>query len=112
MGAYRGHSPNFLGVVRCLFRGGPPKKCQGAKMYPRTKFLLLTSAVQTFESHVILAATYPTKQLTPSTPLQYHENQQYLHPYISPVVTPVPLIIQRCGTGFKRVDFVKHIPSK
>ena len=25
--------PNFLGVVRCLFRGGPLNKCQGAKMY-------------------------------------------------------------------------------
>src|SRR5271170_3651572 len=37
MGAYRGHSPNFLDVVRRLFRGGPPNKCQGAKMYPRTK---------------------------------------------------------------------------
>src|SRR5271154_3986072 len=37
MGSYRGHSPNFLDVVRRLFRGGPPKKCQGAKMYPRTK---------------------------------------------------------------------------
>src|SRR5271156_7256634 len=37
MGAYRGDSPNFLDVVRCLFRGGPLKKCQGAKIYPRTK---------------------------------------------------------------------------
>src|SRR5271155_348038 len=37
MGAYRGYSPNFLGVVRRLFRGGPPKKCQGAKIYSRTK---------------------------------------------------------------------------
>src|SRR5271163_3073398 len=37
MGASRGHSPNFLDVVRRLFRGGPPNKCQGAKMYPRTK---------------------------------------------------------------------------
>src|SRR5271170_4396908 len=37
MGAYRGHSPNFLDVVRRLFRGGPPNKCQGAKIYPRTK---------------------------------------------------------------------------
>src|SRR5271154_81999 len=34
MGAYRGHLPNFLGMVRCLFRGEPPKKCQGAKMQP------------------------------------------------------------------------------
>src|SRR5271170_5461847 len=33
MGAYRGHSPNFLGVVRRLFKGGAPKKCQGAKMH-------------------------------------------------------------------------------
>ena len=24
-------SPNFLGVVRRLFRGGPPKKCQALK---------------------------------------------------------------------------------
>src|SRR5271163_1146449 len=37
MGSYRGHSPNFLGVVRRLFRGGAPKKCQGAKIYSRTK---------------------------------------------------------------------------
>ena len=37
MGAYRGDSPNFLGVIRRLLRGGPPNKCQGAKIYPRTK---------------------------------------------------------------------------
>src|SRR5271155_5831187 len=33
MGAYRGDSPNILGVIRRLLRGGPPKKCQGAKMH-------------------------------------------------------------------------------
>src|SRR5271155_82935 len=38
-GRLRGDSPNFLGVVRCLFRGGPPKKCQGAKSQHGRSFL-------------------------------------------------------------------------
>jgi len=67
MGAYRGHSPNFLDVVRRLFRGGPPNKCQGAKIYPRTKrgdtvnyqlarTRLLGHTSVRYESHVVNVA--------------------------------------------------------
>ena len=59
-------------------------------------FQVTLSVIYQNVTNVIHAATYP---LHP--PSQYHENQQYLHPYISPVVASVPLIIQKCDTGLK-----------
>src|SRR5271170_4389725 len=90
MGAYRGHSPNFLDVVRRLFRGGPPNKCQGAKMYPRTK-RGDTINYQLAWSRLLGHTSVPRQTLS----ISRGEGKSYIYCHLTAIFVPVSHVVYR-----------------